>query len=214
MIFNFSYIQIIPAAVIVLLLAGLLTAIFVKPDEFQKSRANVFVSITASLVVLVMGFSVFVNTLVFEEQKEINNATFTKKAIDSLWLYPNKLLADSTHARPEFRASFYYNNVTLYQSAKGLKSNQSTTSILEEQNIAIVFIQAWEDYLALRRLDKTGDEVWLNNFLQWAQSPYLKQSFNLLKYNMQELLSNLVIYCLSMLASYQCLLRTLYSIII
>ncbi len=56
-------------------------------------------------------------------------------------------------------------------------------SLLEEQYISIVFIQCWEDYLTLRELDQTGDQVWLYNFLQWAQSPYLRKDFQTLKYN-------------------------------
>lgn len=44
-------------------------------------------------------------------------------------------------------------------------------------------IQSWEDYLTLRTLEETGDEFWLHNFLQWAQSPYLKKEFDTLKYN-------------------------------
>ncbi len=54
---------------------------------------------------------------------------------------------------------------------------------MDEQYISIVLIQCWEDYLTFRTLEKTGDDVWLCNFLQWAQSLFLKRSYNNLKYN-------------------------------
>lgn len=109
----------------------------------------------------------------------------TKQAIDKLWLLPNKMLASSTLARPAFLGSFYYNNPHLKEACSGQDAEKysSCLSVLEEQNISIVMIQSWEDFLTARSLDATGDVVWINNFIQWAQSPYLKEYFDSLKYN-------------------------------
>ncbi len=170
--------------VLFVLLCSLLISIFIRPTKFPKSRLNIFITIMANVAVVLIGFSLVMSAFNLEEQEKVNKATFTKEAIDKLWLYPNKTLASSTNARPEFLASLYPNNLELYKFASQKEPTVETVaSVIDEQYIAILMIQAWEDYLTLRNLDKTGDAVWLNNFLQWAQSPYLKHYFDFLKYN-------------------------------
>ncbi|CEG57199.1 hypothetical protein [Legionella fallonii] len=180
---TFNYIHIIPLLAILVLIISILAAIFIKPHSFQSSRTFVFISIMASLAVVILAGNIFLTTMNMEVQRKINNAQFTKQAIDKLWLYPNQLLLKEKQARPEFLASFYYNNPELYQLTKDIHTKPTIDSTLQEQYISIVLIQCWEDYLTLRELDQTGDQVWLYNFLQWAQSPYLKNDFETLKYN-------------------------------
>lgn len=136
-----------------------------------------------SMAVVVLGLNVYVSTAGLQLQRTVNNAQFTKESIDKLWLFPNQLLTEKSHARPEFLASLYYNNLSLYTLTKDLNNKPTPQSEIEEQYISIVLIQCWEDYLTFRKLDRTGEEVWLCNFLQWAQSPFLKKTFNNLKYN-------------------------------
>lgn len=138
----------------------------------------------ASVGVIIFGFSVVLTAISVKEQVRVNSASLTKQSIDKMWLHPNQLLTDSHDLRAEFISSLYYNNLSLYEFAKNHpKTKPSAASILEEQNVSINLIQAWEDYLTFREFDQTGDTVWLNNFLQWAQSPYLREQFNNLKYN-------------------------------
>ncbi|MBX7066236.1 MAG: hypothetical protein K1X28_03290 [Parachlamydiales bacterium] len=162
-----------------------IVALFLKPEEFPKSRTNVFISILASVTVILIGLSLAVSAVTLHEAESLIRVFSTKQSIDKLWLFPNRLLASSTKARPVYLASFYSNNPNLKKACSnpGDEIHSSCTSVLEEQNIAIVMIQSWEDYLTARNLDATGDIVWLNNFIQWAQSPYLKEYFDLLKYN-------------------------------
>lgn len=171
---------------VVLALTVVLT-IYFRPDDFQKSRLNVFISILASVTVVLIGLSLVMSAMNYEKTVQINRVTMTKNAIDKLWLYPNQLLATSPHISPEFLRSLYVNNPRLFNSCvKGKDVTESCISVIEEQNIAIVMIQAWEDYLTVHSFDKTGDRVWLTNFIQWAQSPYLHEYFEQLKYNFKD----------------------------
>lgn len=167
------------------LIIAFVVAMFLKPEEYPKSRANVFISILASVTVILIGLSLAVSAVTLHEAESLIRVFSTKQTIDKVWLMPNRLLASSTKARPVFLASLYSNNPNLKKACSnaGDEVHSSCTSVLEEQNIAIVMIQCWEDYLTARGLDVTGDIVWLNNFMQWAQSPYLKEYFELLKYN-------------------------------
>ncbi|MGN6670670.1 MAG: hypothetical protein ACTHJ4_03955 [Candidatus Nucleicultricaceae bacterium] len=151
--------------------------------NLKKTKTSVFISIMGSAAVIILAFNVYLTTVNLVAQKQVSNANFTKESIDKLWLLPNQLLAESKNARPEFLASFYYNNQALYERGKNLETPITIKSELDEQYIGILLIQCWEDYLTLRILDETGDNVWLYNFLQWAQSPYLKAIFDRLKYN-------------------------------
>lgn len=178
-----NYIVAIPILSVLLLLVGALTSAFMHPERFKNTRIAVFISIMGSMAVVVLAFNVILTTINLQAQNTINKAKFTKQAIDELWLFPNQILKDTHYARPEFLASLYYNNKTLYEITKNQTTQATVKSELEEQYICLVLIQSWEDYLTLRNWDNTGDEVWLHNFLQWAQSPYLKAVYDNLKYN-------------------------------
>lgn len=166
-------------------LVSIIATILVAPHEFLKSRIYVFISILASVAVLFIGLSLLISSFIFERQEDTTRRSITKESIDKLWLFPNQLLANSTHAHTQFLKSFYTNNPHLF-AVNSNGEEQSALAVLQEQNIAIVMIQAWEDYLTMRKLDQTGDTVWLNNFLQWAQSPYLKEYFGFLKFNFKK----------------------------
>lgn len=175
--------DLIPIFTLILLITGALAAIFIHPSNFKNTRTSVFISIMGSMAVIILAFNVILTTVGLEKQNTINKAQFTKEAIDKLWLFPNQLFTRSPHARPEFLGSLYYNNASLYDLTHDKITVPTRKSEMEEQYIAIVLIQAWEDYLTLRSLDHTGDAVWLHNFLQWAQSPYLKKVYGNMKYN-------------------------------
>lgn len=181
-----------PYFILVVLLFVIIMAIsaafLFEPEEFPKSRTNVFISILASVTVILIGLSLAVSSVTLHEAESLIRVYATKQAVDKLWLLPNKMLSTSTKARPLFLASFYPNNLYLRQacSRESTETYTSCISVLEEQNIAIVMIQSWEDFLTTRKLDATGDAVWTNNFIQWAQSAYLKEYFDLLKYNFKE----------------------------
>ncbi|MBJ7449085.1 MAG: hypothetical protein JHC93_01850 [Parachlamydiales bacterium] len=172
--------------VCLIFIASAIVALKLKPDTFLKSRINVFVSILASVAVLLIGISLIISAATLETTEENTHMMITKTAIDKLWLYPNELLTKSTSANPDFLRSFYYNNPRLNALKTKEASIDTSQSVLQEQFIAIVMIQAWEDYLTLRKFDSTGDRVWLNNFIQWAQSPFLKDYFENLKYNFKD----------------------------
>lgn len=166
-----------------ILFISILVASISKPDEFQKSKLSVFISILAGVTVILIGLSLVVSAITTHEGEALIRVYSTKETVDKLWLYPNTLLAKSTRARPEFLKSFYYNNPFLQKAGSKTQQEVTCNGILEEQNIVIVMLQAWEDFLNMRQLDTTGDVVWLNNFLQWAQSPFLRQYYDILKYN-------------------------------
>lgn len=173
--------------VLFLFFMSIICALIIKPKEFHESKAFVFVSILTSVSIVIIGLNVVVNTMTLEFQQTIAKTQFTKQAGYKMWVYPNQLFSEKEKARPEFLSSLYYNNVNLYNMTQNINTKVTVASELEEQFISIDIFQCWEDYLTFRILDETGDSVWLCNYLQWAQSPYLRDNFNRLRYNLAEL---------------------------
>ena len=167
------------------ILISIVLTLIIRPKEYEKSRFHVFMSILASIAVILIGLSLVISALTFEEQQDINRVTITESAGTKLWLRPTQLIVTSTQARSEFVKSLFYNNIDLFNAPSKIES-QTMASILEEQYIAMVLIEAWEDFLTTRHLDKSGDVAWFCTFIQWAQSPYLKKYFQVLKYNFKD----------------------------
>jgi hypothetical protein len=173
----------IPKLIFSFFALSIIVTFFIQPENFQKTRVYVFVSMMASIAVVVLGLNVIVNTSTLEFQKSVSQVDFTTKATNKNWVYPNKVISEKKNLRPEFVASLYLNNKNLQKLVKNLKTKQTIESENEEQFVCILLLQCFEDYLTIRHFDTTGDVVWVVNYLQWAQSIYLKNSFKTLKYN-------------------------------
>lgn len=181
-----------PIIVILVVVLTLLGSIYVSfkfhPDQYPKTRVSVFFSSLASVAIFLVGINVVMTSISIENNQQYTRIQQTKSAVDKLWLYPNKLIQESHHIRPQFLAAFYTSNPTLYELANSKKdeSPQTFESIVEEQYIANVLIQAWEDYLEQRKFDDTGLEEWLTGFLTWAQNPYFKSYYDMLSFEYRD----------------------------
>lgn len=174
--------------VVIFILAGSFAVAFIyRPDEFQKTRLNVFFTTLASIAIVLVGINIIMTAFALENSQKFTRISKTKEIVDKLWLYPNQLITQSMHARPMFLASFYMNNQQLYKITAAKPAPKETTHmILEEQFIALVIIQAWEDALTMHEYDDTGMQSWVSAFLVWAQNPYLKDYFKILHYSYKQ----------------------------
>ncbi len=149
-------------------------------EEYRKTRLSVFFSTLASVAIIFVCINILLSSLSFESNQKLSQQAKTKEAVDKFWLYPNQLLESSSNLRPEFKASFFMNNPELYNLVVGEKNSQAATiaTKAQEQFIANVIIQAWEDCLIIRNYDTTPMKFWLRSFITWAQSPYLKYYYS------------------------------------
>ena len=178
--------NLLPLSILIIVLGSVVATALINPQKFKESKGSVVVAVIASLAIVFLGLNVVLNTVNVNLQVNIAKDKETKLNVDRLWTYPNLLFSEKNKARPEFFASLYYNNLRLIELTKNLKTKITIESELEEQYISILLFQCWEDHLTFRQLDKTGDVVWLVNYVQWAQSPYLKENFDRLKYNYKD----------------------------
>lgn len=177
------YTKIISLCILIVVLGSVIATAFINPQKFKESKGSVIVSVIASLAIVFLGINIVLNSMSINLEVEIAKNKITKLSVDKLWVYPNQLFSEKTKARPEFYASLHYNNLNLYKLCENLHTKITIESELEEQYISILIFQCWEDHLTFRQFDKTSDASWLVNYVQWAQSPYLKKQFDRLKYN-------------------------------
>ena len=175
--------NLLPLSILVIVLGSILATAFINPQKFKESKGSVVIAVIASIAIVFLGLNVTLNSVSMDFQADVKKNKLTKDSVEKLWIYPNQLFSEKTKARPEFYASLCYNNLDLYNLTQNLHTKITVDSTLEEQYISILLIQCWEDYLKLRHFDKTGDDVWLVNYIQWAQSSYLKAQFDRLKHN-------------------------------
>lgn len=176
---------VISAIVIIIMIFSLyVTVKYRNTEQYRKTRINVFFSSLANLAIIFVGFNIILTSVSFENDQRFTRLTKTKEAVDKLWLYPNRLLVSYRNLRPEFIASFFMSNLELYNMVllPGKKTIPTQLSIIEEQYISHVMVQAWEDCLALRADDSTPMHSWLVSFLAWAQNPYFKNNFQRIKF--------------------------------
>lgn len=175
--------NLLPLSILVIVLGSILATAYINPQKFKESKGSVVIAVIASIAIVFLGLNVTLNSVSMDFQAAVKKNKVTNDSVEKLWIYPNQVFSEKTKARPEFYASLCYNNLDLYTLTQNLHTKITVDSTLEEQYISILLIQCWEDYLKQRHFDKTGDDVWLVNYIQWAQSPYLKAQFDRLKYN-------------------------------
>ncbi|MBA2657148.1 MAG: hypothetical protein H0U70_09235 [Tatlockia sp.] len=186
--FNFNISDLIPLIISTVVLTILIFSLYVTfkyrdTEQYKKTRLNVFFSTLASVAIIFVGINIMLSSIAFEYNQKFTRLTKTKEAVDKLWLYPNELLKNSPHIRPEFKASFFLNSPSILNLVDRSKSTPLTTvAIVQEQFIANVMLQSWEDCLSDMKYDLTPFEIWLRSYLTWAQSPYLREYYQLIKF--------------------------------
>uniref|UniRef100_UPI002612E20E hypothetical protein n=1 Tax=uncultured Legionella sp. TaxID=210934 RepID=UPI002612E20E len=173
---------------VIILLGSIFVALKFNPDQYPKTRVSVFFSALASVAIFLVAINIVLTSLSFEYNAAYTRLHQTKASIDKLWLYPNQIITNSHNIRPEFLAGFYPANIKLYNQAHAgdSKTPQSIQGIAEEQYISNLLIQTWEDFLNQRKFDSTEVSTWIKSFLTWAQNPYFKEYYELVKFQYEK----------------------------
>ncbi|MBA2656250.1 MAG: hypothetical protein H0U70_04610 [Tatlockia sp.] len=157
------------------------TVKYQSPEQYKKTRLHVFFTTLASVAIIFVGMNIVLTSLSFQYNQNFSRLTKTKEAIDKLALYPNQLLINLHNLRHEFVAGFFMTNLELYNKyikKEDKKTDLPFNTIIEEQFVADVMIQSWEDCLTYRKYDLTPMDVWIQTFILWAQNPYFKAYYD------------------------------------
>ncbi len=112
-------------------------------------------------------------------QATIRDATY--KIIDRGWLDINKKIVDYYDNCPNFMNSLYFDWQKKILGKETHSMHQDDWYAVNY--MSVVIFQAWEDFMTSAQVDSTGHIVWINNFLQWANSEILHNNWEVLKTN-------------------------------
>ncbi|MSR05130.1 MAG: hypothetical protein EXS04_06005 [Phycisphaerales bacterium] len=131
------------------------------------------------MMLLTGGAGLFVALTLYHQARSQEIATekalelSTIKIIKDLWITPNLRLAHDYEKLGTIPAEMYPD--------LSITSSQD----MHQVAFAISIFQIFEDYKTIYTHDKTGVNIWLGNFLNWAQSDTLQQLWPRLKINYQ-----------------------------
>lgn len=131
------------------------------------------------MMLLTGGAGLFVALTLYHQARSQEVATeqslelSTIKIINDLWIAPNIRLAQEYEHLGSLPAEMYPD--------LSIKSAQD----MHQVAFAISVFQIFEDYKTIYTHDKTGVNIWLGNFLNWAQSDTLQRLWPRLRINYQ-----------------------------
>lgn len=150
----------------------------------EKSKISIFVSKFSIIGSIFIPVGIYLTYRVFSLQLQSMKREATYKVIDRGWLNINKSFLEYYKECPTFINSLYY---TWQKKVLGEEIKYNTKDKWYAVNyISISIFQGWEDFITSTDIDDTGDVVWANNFLQWANSPILYNNWHVLKTNFAE----------------------------
>ncbi len=130
-------------------------------------------------MLLTGGAGLFVALTLYHQARSQESATekalelSTIKIIKDLWIAPNFRLAQDYEKLGSLPAEMYPD--------LSIASSQD----MHQVAFAISVFQIFEDYKTIYTHDKTGVNIWLGNFLNWAQSDTLQRLWPRLRINYQ-----------------------------
>ena len=151
----------------------------------KKGKNSIFDRFTDKFSIIGSIFipiGIFLTYRVFTLQLESMRRDATYKIIDRGWIGVNEKMLEYYKECPNFIDTLYYD----WQ--KKVLGNVSTNSNEEDKwyavnYLSILIFQAWEDFITSAKIDETGYVVWMNNFIQWANSTKLRENWMVLKGN-------------------------------
>ena len=131
------------------------------------------------MMLLTGGAGLFVALTLYHQARSQEVATeqalelSTIKIIKDLWITPNLRLAQD------------YDNLGTLPAEMYPDLSINSSQDMHQVAFAISIFQIFEDYKTIYTHDKTGVNIWLGNFLNWAQSDTLQRLWPRLRINYQ-----------------------------
>ena len=165
----------------------------------QDSLGNIFIKRLKIIAYVFIPIGIYLTYRVFYLQEKSMEREATYKIIDRSWLNINKSLIDYYKECPTFINSLYFN---WQKDVLGQEDKFYTRDKWYAVNyLSISIFQAWEDFITSLYIDETGPIVWINNFIQWANSPILYKNWGILKSNFADTTIEFGDYIFSMVQS-------------
>ena len=150
--------------------------VYFSTKAVKESFMDRLLSKINAISVVYIAVGIYITFEIFNQTTGEMRRQTTLKIIERSLLGNMKLIIDNYEKCPKLCSSLFYG----WQKPKSFvplnKEDNWETKIFVSFNI----FQAFEDILTVSEVDQTGLYVWIANFLPWASSPYLKESWDIL----------------------------------
>lgn len=153
---------------------------FFTPKDNNLER---FVGKFALIAAVFAPIGIFMTLFVFQLQSTTLSRDATFRVIDRSWTDINARMVDFYDQAPDFIESLYFSWQKMPKCDQKKKPSSGCDDWYVVNYLSILIFQGWEDYLTSSNVDQTGNQIWINRFLQWTNSRLLENKWNVLKGN-------------------------------
>jgi len=153
--------------------------------------------------VIFLPIGIFITYGIFKKQSDSIRRDSTYKIIDRGWTNVNKELIINYKDCPSFVDSLYFDwQIKIF--GKSMKYNDYyNNKWYTVMYLSMIIFQSWEDFLTSYKIDQTGANIWINNFLQWSNSKFLRNNWSIFKSNYSYTAQKLGDYLFSISSKYK-----------
>lgn len=179
-----KHISIYFGSVVCIILIIIIYIIYISSTKRTNSTFDRFTNKITLIPGIFVAIGVILTYNIFTLNIEQASRTATFEMIDRGWLNVNKSIYELYDKCPLFVNSLYYPWQKTKLVSYKLKENISYQDKWYAVNyLSILMFQAWEDFITSSQIDETDEYVWIANFLQWANSPILRNVWSSFKSN-------------------------------
>jgi hypothetical protein len=179
------FVLLLTVIICLVLVGGLLVAIFYRPREYNNSHFSVFINILGSLGILIWALESMIFAASNQIEFDRNLRDNYDRTINNIFIQPFQLLTDEK-IRPEFAASFNYSDLDLFNHTKDLSSDLTPQIILRENFVFHTIAQGFEDLLMLPKIEKNLDRIRIAILLEYSHSRFFQSKWKLFKLKYDE----------------------------
>ena len=152
----------------------------------STNKGNITSNFTEKLVLLSSIFipiGIYLTYTIFSRQIQEMRINATFRSIDRGWLSINKQFVEYFDKCPNLIDSLGYDWQISALGKTSYKLREERDDWVASNYISNCIFQSMEDFMTGSLLDETGPEVWVSNFIPWANSKILNRHWIALKSN-------------------------------
>jgi len=152
----------------------------------STNKGNVTSNFTEKLVLLSSIFipiGIYLTYTIFSRQIQEMRINATFRSIDRGWLAINKQFVEYFDKCPNLIDSLGYDWQISALGKRSYKLREERDDWVASNYVSNCIFQSMEDFMTGSSLDETGPEVWVSNYIPWANSEILNRHWSALKSN-------------------------------
>jgi len=152
----------------------------------SANKGNITSNFTEKLLLLSSIFvpiGIYLTYTIFSRQIQEMRINATFRSIDRGWLAINRQFVEYFDKCPNLIDSLGYDWQITALGKRSYKLREERDDWVASNYVSNCIFQSMEDFMTGSSLDETGPEVWISNYIPWANSEILNRHWSALKSN-------------------------------